>query len=74
MTHYRKFITVVTSAGLGFQIAPAVAAVSAIGYGALDHFVIDKILPRKGPLTFINDDLTTIYKEPFFLQKLKENK
>lgn len=74
-TNIGKTISILTSAGIGEAIVPTLGSLaSSLGMGTLDKFIIEKIIPRKGPLIFINNNLTSIYNDPYFLYKMKNEK
>lgn len=75
-TTFGKIISLMISTGFGEllgSILPVDKYITSLGLGALDQFAIQKLLPVKGPLTFINNQLTTIYSDPYFLYKMKNN-
>jgi len=59
-----KIVSFLVSTGLGLVSTPI-----GIGLSFLETFVLDKILPRKGAITFINNKLPSIYKKPSFNDK-----
>ena len=56
-------LVVLTSVLLNYKYDLAVAS-PPVGMivGAIDTFMIDKLLPRKGYLSFIHNDFNTIFK------------
>lgn len=70
-----KLICLMTLSGMGGLISsslPDTDFIASLGLGLLDEFIIEKILPSNGPITFINNQLTSIYTEPYFLYKAKK--
>ena len=43
---------------IGFTASP----LAGVAYGLIDTYILDKILPRKGYISFIHNDFPTIYK------------
>ena len=73
-TTFGKIISLMIATGFGElldSVSPYENYVTSLGLGVLDQFVIQRLLPVKGPLTFINNQLTTIYTDPYFLYKTK---
>jgi hypothetical protein len=68
-----KLFSILLSNGLGIIVGlqdPIAGAATSLGLSAIDSFLLDKILPRSGALTFINNKIPSIYK----LNEETENK
>ncbi len=58
-----KAIRLGVNTGLGF--IPGYGMFAALAEGVVDTFLLDKLLPSSGILTFLNNDMPSIFKETF---------
>jgi hypothetical protein len=54
-----KTLRLAVNAGLG--LLPGYGTLAALGEGAVDTFLLDKMLPTSGVLTFLNDSMPSIF-------------
>ncbi len=62
-----KVFSILLSNGIGLivGIQDATAGIAtSLGLSVIDSFLLDKVLPRSGALTFINNKIPSLYKEP----------
>jgi len=59
-TPFAKTIRLITSIGLG--LIPSAGIPFSVAYGILDLFLLEKVLPVKGPIVFLNRKLPTIFR------------
>ncbi len=48
---------------IGACLDPALGAVSGLGFGLLDQFIWDRLLPQRGPWSVVGERFPSVFKE-----------